>query len=596
MQLSRLNNEECIACEKNCLKACPTGLTDLTAFNCRHCLPEKAACLQACGKKAFARVSQGVLSIDEKKCIGCGACVNACEFNAIQLVNGKARKCDLCYANGFKAKCVEACVKENLGIEKNEFEASEAGKLIGWVIEKQCERFNKVVSSNASTRDIIELKNGERVYFLKGFPEFSVEEARIINSVRRKFQEKNEPGRKALEKELIDYLNEADLFVDEEQFNYLVKAIELTAYGYGPLTTLLEDEELEEIALIGSGKEKKARVFHRSFGWLETNLFYCNEEEIKNLINKLGRKHGRRITLQEPCLNAWLEGNLRMHAVIPPVAFSGSCITIRKFSLKPMTLIDLINYGTISLEAAAFLWLALQADCNALICGNTGSGKTTTLNALFYFIPRNERIIVVEETPEINLPHKHLIKLNVVEGLGIKMKNLIWHSLRMRPDRIIVGEARTEEETKAFIDTVLAGQGKGSYATFHASSSIEALSRLKSYGVNEMDLNAIDLIIVQKRWTRHDLKAGKRTEQRKIIEITEAGVEGNKAIARELFEFDYSKNSLKKTGDGSKVMQRIMQAFQLNEKQVGKELKQRQKTLLQARHLTAEELFNVLSA
>jgi Flp pilus assembly CpaF family ATPase len=114
-------------------------------------------------------------------------------------------------------------------------------------------------------------------------------------------------------------------------------------------------------------------------------------------------------------------------------------------------------------QSLAFLWLALQSDCTLLICGNTGSGKTSTLNALFCFVPANERIVVVEETPEIRLPHEHQIRLASSLELGIDMHSLIVDSLRMRPDRIIVGEMRTASETKAFVDTLLAGQGKGSY-------------------------------------------------------------------------------------------------------------------------------------
>lgn len=596
MQLSIIKPDECSECGKPCLKECPNKLTnELNAFNCRHCPPGKAECVLACRKKAFVRVSQGILGIDARKCDGCGACVKACSFQAIKLVDGKAGKCDLCYAAGFRHKCINACIKENLVIEESELEVKEKERLIGWAAEKLKARFNKVVSGNEE-REIIELRNGERIYLLKSLPELSVEEARIVDEVKQRFQRKSDSSRKALEKELMDCLDEADAFIDEEQLDYLIKAVELTVYGFGPLTKLLEDPELEEIALVGSGKESKARVFHRSFGWLKTNLFYCSEEEIKNLINRLARQHGRRITLQQPCLNAWLEGNLRMHAVIQPVAFNGSCLTIRKFSLKPITLVDLICSGTISLEAAAFLWMALQADCNALVCGNTGSGKTTTLNALFYCIPKNERIVVVEETPEISLPHEHLVKLNVVEDINVSMQELIWSTLRMRPDRVIIGEARTSEEARAFVDTALAGQGKGSYATFHAQSGSEALNRLKSYGINEADLNAIDLVVVQKRWTMHDLKKNRKADVRRIIEVSEATNEGGGVRAEKLFAFDYSRDSLKKTGKGNRIARKIMQAFQLNEKQLNRELKDRKQKLLNARHLDAMGLFNVLSA
>jgi Flp pilus assembly CpaF family ATPase len=219
--------------------------------------------------------------------------------------------------------------------------------------------------------------------------------------------------------------------------------------------------------------------------------------------------------------------------------------------------------------------MAMQTDCSMLIAGNTGSGKTSTLNALFCFIPKDERIIAVEETPEIRLLHKHFVKLNVVDNLKIGMQQLIIDSLRMRPDRIIVGEIRNSEETLAFIDTLLAGQGKGSYATFHAQSSEETLLRLKSIGVNQLDLASIDLIIVQRRWNKIDKEKATATEQRRVIEISEVLSDINGAKLNCLYCYNNKNNELETKNQSEKVLEKIKKCFGVGEKELQKELEKR---------------------
>ena len=172
-------------------------------------------------------------------------------------------------------------------------------------------------------------------------------------------------------------------------------------------------------------------------------------------------------------------------------------MTIRKFKQSPFSPKDLVETGTISDEALAFLWMAMQCDFNVLVAGSTGSGKTTTLNCLSAFIPMRERIIIVEETPEINIPHRHSVRLTVNSDIGVGMDELVSDTLRMRPDRVIGGEVRTAPEAKALMNTMLAGQGKGSIATFHALNSQEAVNRLRNLGINELDLGAINLVVVQ---------------------------------------------------------------------------------------------------
>ncbi|MBU0586096.1 CpaF/VirB11 family protein, partial [Candidatus Micrarchaeota archaeon] len=171
----------------------------------------------------------------------------------------------------------------------------------------------------------------------------------------------------------------------------------------------------------------------------------------------------------------------------------------------------------------AFLSMLMQSDSSVIIAGNTASGKTTTLNALFSFIPKNERVVITEETPEINVPHEQQVRLVANKDIGITLKDLVYDSLRMRPDRIIVGEVRNAEEVEALFDVMLGGQARGTYATFHAQSVHEGLLRMKKFGINDMDLRSIDVMVVQRRMLKYYGKSGGAKEERKITEICGVG-------------------------------------------------------------------------
>ncbi len=389
---------------------------------------------------------------------------------------------------------------------------------------------------------------------------------------------------------LRDYCLENMILLNKEQRERISLLLEWESIQESILTPLLNDPDFEEIVI--NGQKKPLMVYHQTFGWLTTNIQFENEDKIRTIINKLASPLGRQLSYHSPMINAVLKNGSRLNASMSPVAFSGINATIRKFKEKPLTPLNIIEYGTISTRATAFLWLAMQTSCSILICGNTGSGKTTTLNALFCFLPKNERVIVAEETPELTLPQNHTIKLNTAEQVNVNLGSLIDNTFRMRPDRVIVGEIRNKEEASAFVNTMLAGQARGSYATFHAESAMEAIERLKSFGIEERVLSSIDLIVVQKRISL--IENGFRKEQRKVVEICEVNKTLNKLKLRTLFNYSFEKKKLEKKEEPVKLMEKIERTFSINKEQVKELINEKEKILLNLqKDITFWEFFEI---
>lgn len=308
--------------------------------------------------------------------------------------------------------------------------------------------------------------------------------------------------------------------------------------GYGKIDSLIQDDELEEIMIIGVGKP--LFVYHRKYGMMKTNIRFDQESELLELIDSMAREINRRIDRESPILDGRLKDGSRINATIPPVSADGPSLTIRKFKKDPLTIIDLINSKTMSLELAAFFWLCFDGlgvkSANAIISGGTSSGKTTTLNALSAFIPPKERIITIEDTLELQIPHEHVIRMETrpanVENKGeLTMNDLVKNSLRQRPDRIIVGEVRGEEAITLF--TAL-NTGHSGFGTLHSNSARETITRLTTnpMSVPKIMIQAIDFIIMQNRiYTPSGISYRRISEVAEIVGVEEGVTQLNKIFA-----------------------------------------------------------------
>ena len=312
--------------------------------------------------------------------------------------------------------------------------------------------------------------------------------------------------------------------------------------GFGPLSPMIRAPEITEIMVNGPD-----RVFVESGGMLyETGVRFFNERHLIQIIQRIVEPLGRHVDDASPMVDARLPDGSRVNAIIPPLALDGASVTIRKFAERKLTTDDLIAFGSMTKDMALFLEEAVKSRQNILVSGGTGSGKTTLLNILSQFIPEGERVVTVEDSAELKLSHRNIVRLEArpanVEGKGrITIRDLVINCLRMRPDRIIVGECRGAEALD-MLQAMNTGHD-GSLTTAHANNPRDALSRLEnmvmmagydlpSSAIREQMASAIDIIVQQTR-----LGDGSRKIV-KIVEVT--GREGDVIQMQDIFEFKQS--------------------------------------------------------
>ncbi len=337
-------------------------------------------------------------------------------------------------------------------------------------------------------------------------------------------------------------LAEENIVLSRQEKHRLFEQISAEILGFGPLQNLLEDETITEVMVNGA----KNIYIERGGKIQRVPISFESDEHVMRIIDRIVAPLGRRIDESSPYVDARLPDGSRVNAVIPPIALIGPTVTIRKFAKNPITIEQLIKYGTITPEALQFLKACVEARLNIVISGGTGSGKTTLLNILSQFIPSDERIITIENAAELQLRQEHVVTLESrppnIEGSGeVTIRQLVVNSLRMRPDRIIVGEIR-DEASLDMLQAMNTGHD-GSMTTAHSNGPRDTLARIETMSlmggmelpvraIREQISSAIDLICHQERM---------RDGSRRIVNITEvSGMEGDVITMTDVFSFEQS--------------------------------------------------------
>src|SRR5687767_1843911 len=366
-------------------------------------------------------------------------------------------------------------------------------------------------------------------------------QSRVISDLDPKLDLSNQVEvRRQIEEIFGKVIDEEGLALTRAERVRMLEQITDEIIGLGPLEPLLRDESITEVMVNGP-----RQVYIERSGKLElTNVVFQNDDHVMRIIDRIIAPIGRRVDESSPMVDARLTDGSRVNAIIPPLSLVGPVITIRKFAASPFTTDDLIRFGTATADMFDFLRACVEARLNLFVSGGTGSGKTTTLNVLSSFIPNDERIVTIEDAAELQLRQEHVVTLESrppnIEGKGaIPIRELVRNSLRMRPDRIIVGECRAGEALD-MLQAMNTGHD-GSTSTGHSIGQRDMLSRLGRMvlmagmdlplrAIREQIASAVDLIVHQAR-----MRAGTR----RITNITEVqGMEGDVIVMQDVFSFE----------------------------------------------------------
>ncbi len=349
-----------------------------------------------------------------------------------------------------------------------------------------------------------------------------------------------EEVRRTIEVAYSNILAQENIALSRQERERLLEQLVAEIIGYGPIQPFLLDEGITEVMVNGPN----AVYIERDGKISKTDVVFESEDHVMRIIDRIIAPLGRRCDESSPYVDARLPAGHRVNAIIRPLSLVGPCLTIRKFRRVPLSIDEMIKLGTFTHELVSFLEACVRGRLNIVISGGTGSGKTTTLNVLSSFIPNDERIITIENAAELQLRQEHVVTLESrppnIEGRGeITIRNLVVNALRMRPDRIVVGEVRAEEALD-MLQAMNTGHD-GSMTTLHANSPRDAIARLETMclmsgmdlplrAVREQVASAVDLIVHQERM---------RDGSRKVVSVTEVqGMEGDVVVLQDIFVFE----------------------------------------------------------
>ncbi len=438
-------------------------------------------------------------------------------------------------------------------------------------------RVTMVKKTKEYTYEVIEPKlSKEERTILKFLIDTIINEIDFSQDETESLEENREKLRELMNNILNEMGKEITPITREKLFYYIIRKF----MGYDKINVMMTDPMLEDISC--DGVNLPLYVFHREFKNIKTNVIFKEHEELDNFVINLAQKSGKSISISNPVLDATLPDGSRLNQTLgTEVTTRGSSFTIRKFKEDPLTVSDLVRFKTVSAEMAAHLWLAVQFGESMICSGGTASGKTTTLNAVSHFIPPSAKIITIEDTREMNLPHENWIagltreKKGEEGGQSIDMFTLLVAALRQRPEYMIVGEVRGKE-TMAVFQAMATGQI--TYSTIHADSVASIVHRLENPPINipRILILGLNLIILQAQVR----VKGKRTRRvKELVEVIGIEPTTNEIITNTVYKWMPAKDEFK-YGGHSKLYEKIMERENLTAEEVLEEVNRRSRIIV----------------
>ncbi len=431
-------------------------------------------------------------------------------------------------------------------------------------------------------RILYDNKNHEYIYEIIE-PSLSIEERRILDFIKETLiktmdieltEFKEEEAKEYLKKNVDRVINNYSIKIDDIAKEKIMYYVIRDFLGYGKIDVLMTDPMIEDISCDAAGVP--IFIYHRNYESLKTNLYFPVDDELDSFVIQLAQKCGRHISISRPLLDATMPDGSRLQACLArEVSSMGSNFTVRRFREEPFTPTHLVEFNTISAELAAYFWLAIEHGASAIIAGGTASGKTTTLNALGLFIPPQMKIVSIEDTREINLPHPNWIasvtrETVTEEDTRIGMFDLLKAALRQRPEYVVVGEIRGQEAVVLF---QAMATGHTVYSTMHADSIFSVVHRLEGEPISipRIQLQALDIVAVQGL-----MRIGKKRVRRikEVVEVVGIDPTTDDLLTNDVFRWNPRKDNFDYYGKGH-VMDRIAEQRNWSDRELNEEFNRR---------------------